>query len=80
MGEENCDYCCKSFNAMVERGCDCYDKHPDITDEQDLAFRVIGVLNGRKGFDSWWCEIDDDVQDEIIQEVAACFVRGQPDE
>lgn len=28
------------------------------------------MLSGRKGFDGWWDGIDEDIQDEIIEEMA----------
>lgn len=28
---------------------------------------IINELNGRSGFDDWWCNIDEDTQEEIEQ-------------
>lgn len=34
-----------------------------------LAFRVIGVLENRKGFDDWWDCIDSESRTEIFQQL-----------
>jgi hypothetical protein len=37
---------------------------------RDTAYRVLDLLQRRKGFDEWWDSIDADVQEDIIQELA----------
>ena len=36
----------------------------------EKAREIIDELNGRKGFDDWWYNIDEDIQEEIIEEIA----------
>ena len=33
---------------------------------RDYIEEIIEELNGRKGFDDWWGNIDEDIQEEII--------------
>ena len=33
------------------------------------AEKIISMLNGRGGFDDWWGNIDEDIQEEIIDEI-----------
>lgn len=35
------------------------------------AEKIIEKLSGRKGFDSWWDDIDEDIQSEILEEMEA---------
>lgn len=44
------------------------EKVPEI-ERQPIAQRVIDFLSDRKGFDHWWDNIDDDIQEEIIREL-----------
>lgn len=39
------------------------------------AERVIKLLDDRNGFDRWWEEIDEEVQDEIVKEIAGVVKR-----
>ena len=41
---------------------------PEV-ERQPFAERVIDFLSDRKGFDHWWDNIDDDIQEEIIREL-----------
>lgn len=34
-----------------------------------LVTKIIDRLNGRGGFDDWWCSIEEDTQLEIIEEL-----------
>lgn len=45
------------------------------------AYKVISVLNGRKGFDDWWDAIFEEDQQEIIDEISALLAKhyGGPD-
>jgi hypothetical protein len=36
---------------------------------KEKAELIIIALNDRSGFDDWWCNIDEDIQDEIIEEL-----------
>ncbi len=36
-----------------------------------LVDNIIAILSARKGFDGWWNNIDDDIQEEIIDEIVA---------
>lgn len=33
------------------------------------AWKIIGELKDRSGFDDWWYNIDNDIQDEIFDEI-----------
>lgn len=35
-----------------------------------VAQDIISVLNCRKGFDYWWYNIDEAIQEEIIEKIA----------
>lgn len=37
---------------------------------RELSELVISSLNGRKGFDNWWDELDEDLHEEITAELA----------
>jgi hypothetical protein len=34
------------------------------------TFAVIDALSKRKGFDAWWSDIDESIQDEIREAIA----------
>jgi hypothetical protein len=36
---------------------------------QEKAEAIIDMLSSRGGFDGWWGNIDDDIQEEIIEEI-----------
>ena len=36
-----------------------------IDNREELATKMIDVLNGRGGFDDWWGNIDEECQEEI---------------
>ena len=38
--------------------------------EKKVAQQIIGMLSDRSGFDGFWLDIDDDIQEEIIDEIA----------
>lgn len=38
--------------------------------EKQIARIIIEVLENRKGFDWWWDNLDKDIQNEIIEEIA----------
>lgn len=35
-----------------------------------VADRILSLLNNRKGFDWWWDELDDEIQEEIRASIA----------
>jgi len=35
------------------------------------AWLAMEVLDGRKGFDHWWCDIDEDCKNEIFDQLKA---------
>ena len=35
---------------------------------------IIGALDDRKGFDDWWDELDEDIQDDIKDELVEIVV------
>ena len=39
-------------------------------DNELKAREIIYALTNRSGFDGWWDGIDEDIQDEIIEEIA----------
>lgn len=43
-----------------------------------LALRVLDALNGRKGYDQWWDNVDDDLREEIIDKLAIIINEGIP--
>lgn len=43
----------------------------------DIVERIISILEDRQGFDSWWHDIDTDIQDEILDELEEAL--GQKD-
>jgi len=46
---------------------------------RDLAYAVIAILEGRKGFDHWWHDSNDS-QEEIIQEIIDLLEKEKHDE
>lgn len=38
-----------------------------MNSRKELIEKIIGELNGRKGFDDWWYNIDEDIQEEITE-------------
>jgi hypothetical protein len=41
----------------------------NIPSDERLAFRVLGVFQGRNGFDLWFDAISDERQDEVFEEL-----------
>ncbi len=41
-----------------------------MTPYQLAADAVIGVLSGRRGFDAWWGDVDEETSNEIMDEIA----------
>lgn len=39
--------------------------------DKEPVKQIISALEERKGFDSWWYEIDKEAKKEIIDEIAA---------
>lgn len=37
---------------------------------RDIASAIIRNLESRKGFDAFWDDIEEDIQDEILEEIA----------
>ena len=35
-----------------------------------VAKKVVAILEDRSGFDGWWDDIDDDIQNEILERIA----------
>jgi hypothetical protein len=48
----------------------------EIPKEEKIAFRIISDLLDRSGFDGWFMECDQSVQEEIFQEIVRT-VRNQ---
>ena len=40
-------------------------------DYEQIALDIIGILEGRKGFNWWWHDIGIENNEEIIQEIVA---------
>ena len=38
-----------------------------MDNRKKIIDNIINELNGRSGFDDWWCNIDEDTQEEIEQ-------------
>jgi hypothetical protein len=38
-----------------------------MDNRKEIVEAIIKELNGRGGFDHWWGNIDEDIQDEIIE-------------
>ena len=43
--------------------------------EIEIARAVLKELKGRKGFDWWWDELDEDIKEEIETELALTVKR-----
>ncbi len=39
--------------------------------KEQAAKAIIKMLNGRKGFEYWWHDIDEETKAEIVEEIAA---------
>lgn len=38
-----------------------------MENRKELIDNILEELNSRGGFDDWWCNIDEDIQEEIIE-------------
>ena len=38
-----------------------------MDNRKELIEKIIDELNGRGGFDDWWCNIDEDIKEEITE-------------
>ncbi len=38
-----------------------------MDNRKELIEKILDELNGRSGFDDWWCNIDEDTQEEITE-------------
>lgn len=38
-----------------------------MNSRKELIEKIIDELNGRKGFDDWWYDLDEDIQEEITE-------------
>lgn len=45
-----------------------------MSEPRDLAEVVIGMMCDREGFDDWWFQIDEEVQEDILDELAELFM------
>ena len=36
---------------------------------EELSQTIIDTLCERKGFDNWWYDLDDDIQEEILEQI-----------
>lgn len=36
---------------------------------EELSETIVGVLCERLGFDNWWTEVDDYIQEEILEDL-----------
>lgn len=43
----------------------------EVDKDTRAAWKILKVLLGRKGFDHWWHDIDEECQDEIFEEIKA---------
>lgn len=50
----------------------------DLQESRAAAKRVLEELQGRKGFDWWWHDIEPRVKAEIRQAIAAAIRGEQP--
>jgi hypothetical protein len=41
-----------------------------------VAHKIINFFDQRSGFDAWWCEIDPDIREEIIEELAELLKKA----
>jgi len=56
-----------------------------IDNREELATKMIDVLNSRGGFDDWWSNIDEECKEEIIAELVHILpiqivVKSLPDD
>ncbi len=42
---------------------------------EEKAEKIINELNDRSGFDDWWGNLDEDIQDEIKQELISILIE-----
>jgi len=38
-----------------------------MDNRKEIIENILGELNGRSGFDDWWYNIDEDIQEEITE-------------
>jgi len=43
------------------------------TEKESVAHQIINSLCDRKGFDDWWYNIDEDIQQSIIDDITEQF-------
>ena len=44
-----------------------------------IVDEILSELNGRKGFDDWWYNIDEDITEEIENELVDIVVKNLED-
>jgi hypothetical protein len=47
-----------------------------MSDVELIAVQVIVNLTDRSGFDNWWGNLDEDIQEEILQEIVDTIRKG----
>ena len=47
-----------------------------MDNRKKIIDNIINELNGRSGFDDWWCNIDEDTQEEIEQTLVNTLLIG----
>jgi hypothetical protein len=45
---------------------------------KQITEEVVGILKGRKGFDDWWHDIEEDDQQEILAEISKTVAQAPP--
>lgn len=38
-----------------------------MDNRKEIVENILSELNGRRGFDDWWCNIDEDIKEEITE-------------
>lgn len=46
-------------------------------DAQQVSERVIDVLKDRVGFAVWWCNLDEETQRDISQEIRQAIINSE---
>ena len=55
----------KGPNEVLKEAAKDYEQTKLRIKANGKAEKILGELNGRGGFDAWWCDIDGETQDEI---------------